>query len=67
MMALFPCNILYRFFGEDLLPQCTLDEDNMYYQWLAYYVSDEYIRKTENENERIFEIEGLDEYADVLC
>ena len=21
----------------------------MYYQWLAYYVSDEYIRKTENE------------------
>lgn len=25
------------------------------------------IRKTENENERIFEIEGLDEYADVLC
>ena len=25
------------------------------------------IRKTENENERIFAIEGLDEYADVLC
>ncbi len=25
------------------------------------------IRKTENENERIFEIEGLDAYADVIC
>ncbi|MDO5138085.1 MAG: hypothetical protein Q4D71_06430, partial [Oscillospiraceae bacterium] len=49
MMALFPCNILYRYFGEDLLDQCTLDKDNMYYQWLAYYVSDEYIKKTENE------------------
>lgn len=49
MMALFPCNILYRFFGEDLLDQCTLEKDNMYYQWLAYYVSDEYIKKTENE------------------
>ena len=49
MMALFPCNILYRYFGEDLLSRCTLDHDNMYYQWLAYYVSEEYIRKTENE------------------
>ena len=25
------------------------------------------IRKTDKENERIFEIEGLDEYADVIC
>lgn len=49
MMALFPCNILYRYFGEDLLDKCDLPEDNMFYQWLAYYVSDEYIRKTENE------------------
>jgi len=49
MMALFPCNILYRYFGEDLLSSCTLPEDNMYYQWLAYYVSDEYIKKTEKE------------------
>lgn len=49
MMALFPCNIIYRYFGEDLLDQCTLPHDNMYYQWLAYYVSPEYIRKTENE------------------
>ena len=25
------------------------------------------IKKTDNENERIFEIEGLDEYADTIC
>ena len=25
------------------------------------------VRKTDNENERVFEIEGLDEYADVIC
>ena len=49
MMALFPCNILYRYFGEDLLPGCTLPEDNMYYQWLAFYVSEAYLNKTDNE------------------
>lgn len=49
MMALFPCNILYRFFGEDLLPKCTLPEENMYYQWLAFYVSEAYRSKTDNE------------------
>ncbi len=25
------------------------------------------IKKTDDENERIFEIEGLDEYADIIC
>lgn len=25
------------------------------------------IRKTDNENERVFEIEGMDEYADIIC
>lgn len=49
MMALFPCNILYRFFGEDLLPKCTLPKDNMYYQWLEFYTSEEYVAKTDNE------------------
>lgn len=49
MMALFPCNILYRFFGEDLLPKCTLPKDNKFYQWIAFYLSDEYIAKTDNE------------------
>ena len=49
MMALFPCNILYRFFGEDLLGKCSLSKDNMYYQWLEFYVSDSYIAKTDNE------------------
>ena len=49
MMALFPCNIIYRYFGEDLLNKCRLDKENKFYKWLAYYVSDEYIQKTENE------------------
>ena len=49
MMAMFPCNILYRFFGEDLLPNCTLPEDNKFYKWIAFYVGDEYVAKTENE------------------
>lgn len=49
MMALFPCNILYRYFGEDLLPECKLDKDNKFYKWLEYYTSEEYINKTENE------------------
>ena len=49
MMAMFPCNILYRFFGEDLLPKCQLPKDNKFYQWLEFYVSPEYIAKTEKE------------------
>lgn len=49
MMAMFPCNILYRFFGEDLLPKCQLPKDNKFYQWLEFYVSREYIAKTEKE------------------
>lgn len=49
MMALFPCNILYRYFAEDLLDQCSLDQDNMFYRWLAYYAGDEYVAKTETE------------------
>ena len=49
MMALFPCNILYRYFGEDLLPQCKLPKDNMYYKWLEFYVSPEYVAKCDNE------------------
>ena len=53
MMALFPCNILYRFFGEHLLPQCELPQENKFYQWLAFYVGDDYIRKTNNEIEMV--------------
>ena len=49
MMALFPCNILYKFFGDDLLPQCELPKDNMYYQWLEFYTTDSYRSKCENE------------------
>ena len=49
MMAMFPCNILYRFFGEDLLPKCQLPKENKFYKWLAFYVSEEYIAKTDNE------------------
>lgn len=49
MMAMFPCNILYRFFGEDLLPKCSLPKEDMYYKWLEFYTTKPYIDKTENE------------------
>ncbi len=51
LMALFPCNILYRYFGEDLLPQCTLPHDNMYYKWLEFYTLPEYVAKCDHEIE----------------
>ena len=49
MMALFPCNILYRYFGEDLLASCKLEKENQFYKWLEFYTTKEYIEKTENE------------------
>lgn len=49
MMALFPCNILYRFFGEDLLPKCSLPHDNLYYVWLEFYTLPAYREKCDNE------------------
>ena len=42
LMASHPCNALYMYFAEDLLPQCTLPKDNNWYIWLEYYVSDGY-------------------------
>lgn len=42
VVALFPCTILYMFFGLDLVPECTLPEDNMYRFWLEFYITDEY-------------------------
>ncbi|MEA4820773.1 MAG: hypothetical protein VB122_00840 [Erysipelotrichales bacterium] len=49
MMALFPCNILYRYFVEHLLDKCTLDKNNQYYIWLKFYLSDSYVKKTNDE------------------
>lgn len=49
MISLFPCNILYRFFGEDLLPKCKLPKESIYYKWFEFYLSDSYLKKTENE------------------
>lgn len=49
MMGLFPCNILYMHLGFDLLPQCRLPQNNMYYKWLAYYTTPEYTAKCRNE------------------
>ena len=49
LMAVFPCNILYWHMGTHLLPQCTLQEDNMFYQWIAFYVSSEYVKKCREE------------------
>ncbi len=42
VMAVFACTILYLFIGDDLLPQCTLDEDNMYRFWIEFYTMDRY-------------------------
>lgn len=49
LMAVFPCNILYLHMGRHLLPQCTLAEDDMYREWIAFYVSPEYEAKCMNE------------------
>ncbi|MDO4565853.1 MAG: hypothetical protein Q4B42_00830 [Oscillospiraceae bacterium] len=49
MMALFPCNVLYMHMGFDLLPQCRLAPDNMYYKWIEYYTLPEYVAKCERE------------------
>jgi len=49
LMALLPCNILYMHMGKDLLPQCTLPEDNMYRKWIEFYTLPEYVKKCENE------------------
>lgn len=56
MMALFPCNILYRFFGEHLLPACKLSKENRYYKWLEFYTSSDYIAKTDREIEMVNEL-----------
>lgn len=42
VVALFPCTILYMFFGLDLVPQCTLPADNKYRYWLEFYITDKY-------------------------
>lgn len=49
LMALAPCNILYWYLGQDLLPLCDLPQDNMYREWLAFYVAPEYEAKCRNE------------------
>ena len=49
IMAMFPCNIMYRYFGEDLLSQCHLNKENKFYKWLEFYATDEYVSKTEKE------------------
>ena len=49
LMALVPCNVLYWHMGAHLLPHCTLPRDNMFHQWIAFYVSPEYIEKCQNE------------------
>lgn len=53
MMGLFPCNILYMHMGFDLLPQCTLPEDNMYYKWIEFYTTPGYVAKCNNEIDMI--------------
>ena len=49
LMAVFPCNVLYWHMGAHLLPQCTLPPDDMFREWIAFYVSPEYVEKCEGE------------------
>lgn len=39
--------------GNDLLPQCTLDKDNMFYKWIEFYTLPAYRAKCECEIEMI--------------
>lgn len=57
LMAVFPCNILYMHMGRDLLPVCTLPEDNIYRKWIEFYTLPEYVKKCENE------IRMIDKYS----
>jgi thiaminase/transcriptional activator TenA len=51
--AVFPCGIMYTYFGEDLLPLCKLPEDNVFYQWIAYYATDKYRQEAANKEAMI--------------
>lgn len=42
LMASHPCNALYMYFAEDMLPKCKLPKDHRSYIWLEYYVTDGY-------------------------
>lgn len=53
MMGLFPCNVLYMHMGNDLLPLCKLDPDNMFYKWIEFYTLPAYRSKCEREIEMI--------------
>lgn len=46
--AVFPCGIMYTYFGEDLMPKCKLPKDNLLYQWLEYYTTDHYKQEAAN-------------------
>lgn len=49
LMASHPCNALYMYFAEDMLPKCKLPKDHKSYIWLEYYVSDGYKEIVESE------------------
>ena len=49
LMGLFPCNVLYMHMGDDLLPQCKLDHENMFYKWIEFYTLPAYRAKCEHE------------------
>lgn len=49
LMAVFPCNILYMHIGNDLLPLCSLNKENMFRKWIEFYTLPEYVKKCENE------------------
>ncbi len=53
MMGLFPCNVLYMHMGNDLLPLCKLDPENMFYKWIEFYTLPAYQAKCEREIDMI--------------
>ncbi|MGI6628960.1 MAG: TenA family protein [Bacillota bacterium] len=48
VIALFPCTILYWHMGLELVPKCTLPQDNMYRYWLEFYVGEWYTEHCKN-------------------
>lgn len=46
--SVFPCGIMYTYFGEDLLPKCKLPKDDPCYKWIEYYTTPEYKKEAAN-------------------
>ncbi|MBQ2218252.1 MAG: hypothetical protein II418_04855 [Firmicutes bacterium] len=54
--AVFPCGIMYKYFGEDLMPQCKLPPDDLCYQWLEHYTTEHYLQEASNKKTIVNEL-----------